>query len=185
MKRPSMLDPKSYIDYDKIPMLVSLVKEVFDRIDLFPYKVDIGEKNVGQSIRWYSVILIPHKTDDVYYIKYEHLETSAAEIIAYARSMAGLERLVLNILEPCSVVPMHYDNEDDSDNGEVCSFYNLLIPLDSNGYSIVNDRIFKNHDGEPLVFDPQSHHGAMNDTLDIRRNFFCRIRNEAFRTEGI
>lgn len=179
--RPSILDSTSYIDYDKIPKLVSLANTLLDNIDLTPFRVDIGEKNVGTSIRFYSVIIIPHERDDIYYVSYNELNEAAAELVAHANSMIGMKRLAINILEPCSVIPMHYDNEADSDTGEIHSFYNFLIPLDSNVYSIVNDKLIKNNDGEPLVFDPQSFHGGINDTLEIRQNLFFRIANEAFK----
>lgn len=178
--RPEILDLKRYVDYQKIPKLVSLAKELFEKIDVEPFKVDVGEKNVGTSIRWYSVIIIPHKHNDAHYVYYEELENAAADLIAHAKSMKGLERLAINILEPCSVVPIHYDNDSDSDDGILCPFYNILVPLDSHGYSIVNNKLIKNEDGVALIFDPQSHHGAINDTLDIRRNFFVKVRNDAF-----
>jgi hypothetical protein len=185
MNRPAILDAKDYVDYDKIPKLVSLVKELFQNIDLEPFKVDIGEKNVGTTIRWYSVIIIPHTDvqEDAYYIRYKELDEAAADLVAHAKSMEGMERLALNILEPCSVVPMHYDNYSDDDEKE-CAYYNLLVPLDNNGYSIVGEKLIKNKDEEPIVFDPQTYHGGMNDALDIRRNFFCKIKNEAFVSKG-
>jgi len=178
--RPEMLELSKYVDHEKIPKLVSLAKELFEKIDLEPFKVDVGKKNVGTSIRWYSVIIVPHKTNDVHYVFHEELESAAKDLICHARSMQGLERLALNILEPCSVVPIHYDNESDSDDRKLCPFYNILVPLDSNGYSIVNNKLIKNEDGQAIIFDPQSQHGAMNDTLEIRRNFFIKVRNEAF-----
>lgn len=179
--RPAIVETTNYVDHNKIDTLTSLVKDFLGRIDAEKFKVDIGEKNVGKTIRWYSVIVTPHKVDDAHYVRYEELDQAASELISFAKSMAGMERLAINILEPCSVVPMHYDNDADTDDGHLCPFYNLLVPLDDNGYSIVNNTLIKNADGEPLIFDPQSHHGAMNDTLDIRRNYFCKIKNEAFR----
>lgn len=182
MSRSAILKNENYVDLSKVSKLTRLVKELFDKIDVEKFKVDIGEKNTGTTVRWYSVIIIPHTDvkNDAYYINYEELDKAAADLIAHAKNMEGMERLALNILEPCSVVPMHYDNYSD-DNEKECAYYNLLVPLDNNGYSIVGEKLIKNKDGEPIIFDPQTYHGGMNDTLDIRRNYFCKIKNEAFR----
>ncbi len=42
--RPEMLELSKYVDHEKIPKLVSLAKELFEKIDLEPFKVDVGKK---------------------------------------------------------------------------------------------------------------------------------------------
>ena len=181
MKRPDILPADSYVDIEKLPRLVELIRELVDSVDLTPYTIDVVQNEEGLSLGWRNVIIMPYQNaNDNYYIEYPELTEASKEVVKYASTMSGVDRIAINILPPANIVPLHYDNADNSDDGIIPPHYNLLVPLDNNGHSIVNEKLIKNEYGVPLIFDPQSYHGAFNSTFETRINFFAKVTNESF-----
>ena len=179
MERPMIVEPETYVDFDKIPTLVEYVNE-FVKQDMSKFWVDVGEKNVGESIRWYSIIVMPYENGDAYWTYNQELEDKAKHIIDYVKDMAGVERCAINILEKVSLIPIHLDDDKRPEHDTSGRLYNILIPLNDNGWSLVDGNMIKNKAGVPLVFDGQLPHGGMNDTLDTRMTIFLNVRKESF-----
>ena len=178
MEQTMILEPSAYVDNDKIPKLVELVQE-FMKQDVDHLGVDIGEKNVGQSINWKSIIVIPYAKDE-YWTHNQELDDKAKHIIEHAKNMQGVERFAINILYKCSLIPIHLDDDKRPEYDSSGSYYNIIIPMDNNGYSIVDYKLIKNKAGETLVFEGQLTHGVMNDTLETRVTIFLNVNKEAF-----
>jgi hypothetical protein len=178
MEQPMILESSAYVGNDKIPKLVELVQK-FMKQDVDHLGVDIGEKNVGQSINWKSIIVIPYAKDE-YWTHNQELDDKAKHIIEHAKSMQGVERFAINILYKCSLIPIHLDDDKRPEYDSNGSYYNIIIPMDNNGYSIIDYKLIKNKEGETLVFDGQLPHGGMNDTLETRVTIFLNVNKEAF-----
>tara|TARA_B110000858_G_scaffold189049_1_gene235341 strand:+ start:569 stop:1138 length:570 start_codon:yes stop_codon:yes gene_type:complete len=178
--RPVILPNESYIDNDKITHLTKLIQQLVDTVDIKSFGVDVGMVNKGYNIGWYSTIVMPFEHEDTFYVKYPELHDAAQEVLAFAKTMNGIDRIAINTLAPVSLLPLHYDNESDEDDKIPIPHYNLLVPLTDGGHSIVNDRLYENYYGVPIIFDPQSHHGAINSSEEWRMNYFVKVKNEAF-----
>jgi hypothetical protein len=178
MKRPMILPPESYIDNDKIPKLVEFVEE-FMKQDVSNFWVDIGEKNVGTSINWKSIIVNPY-ADDEYWSFNQEFDDKARHIIDYVKTMKGVERFAINVLFKASLIPIHVDDNRRPEYDDTGRYYNLLIPIYDHGYSIIDYKLIKNKTRVALVFDGQLPHGGMNDTLETRITLFLNVNKEAF-----
>jgi len=178
METPMILEASAYVDNDKIPKLVELVKE-FVKQDVDHLGVDIGEKNVGESINWKSIIVIPYEKDE-YWTHNQELDDKAKAVVEYAKGMAGMERFAINILYKCSLIPIHLDDDQRPEYDSSGRYYNIIVPMDNNGYSIIDYKLIKNKIGNTLVFDGQLPHGGMNDTLDTRITIFLNVNKKAF-----
>lgn len=178
MAYPLMLEPENYISNDKIPKLVEYVTE-FVKQDMSKFWVDVGEKNVGETIRWYSIIVIPFD-GDAFWVHNQELEDQAKHIIDYCKTMEGVERVAINILDKVSLIPIHLDDDKRPEYDSSGRHYNIIIPIDNNGYSIIDNKLFKNSTGVPLMFDGQLPHGGMNDTLEKRVTIFLNVNKKAF-----
>jgi len=179
-KRPAILPNESYIDFDKISQLTTLIQQLVDTVDIKSFGVDVGVATEGTHIGWYSTIVMPFEHLDFFYVKYPELHEAAQDVLAFAKTMQGVDRIAVNTLAPITLLPLHYDNEANEDNGIPIPHYNLLVPLTDGGHSIVNDKLYENHYGVPIIFDPQSLHGAINSTREWRMNYFVKVKNEAF-----
>jgi hypothetical protein len=180
LRRPDVLPNESYVDIHKMEKLTELVHELIEKINVKPFGVDVGKVNNEPFRGWYSVIVLPFEREDVFYVRYPELHEAAQDVINYAKTMKGLDRLAINILEPGCLLPLHYDNWTNADDMGDPPHYNILVPLNGNGHSIVNDKLYVNKKDEPLIFDPQSYHGGFNSTYEDRYNYFIKIKNEAF-----
>lgn len=181
LRRPDILPNESYVDLHKVDKLTELVLDLIERVDVKQYGVNVGKVNNEPYLDgWYSVIVMPFEHEDAFYVEYPELYDAAKDLIAYAKTMAGMDRLAINILEPCCLLPLHYDNGTNADDMGNPPHYNILVPLSGNGHSIVNDKLYVNKKGEPLIFDPQSFHGGFNSTYEDRYNYFVKVKNEAF-----
>jgi hypothetical protein len=178
MERLMILPPESYVDNNKIPRLVEFVEE-FMKQDVSNFWVDIGEKNVGTSINWKSIIVNPYDIDE-YWSQNRELEDKAKHIIDYVKTMKGVERFAINVLFKASLIPIHVDDDKRPEYDFTSRCYNILIPIYDHGYSIVDYKLIKNKTGVPLVFDGQIPHGGMNDTLETRITLFLNVNKEAF-----
>jgi|APGre2960657505_1045072.scaffolds.fasta_scaffold155545_1 hypothetical protein len=176
--RPMILPPESYADNHKIPKLVEYVEELMKH-DVSDFWVDIGEKNVGTSINWKSIIVNPYDID-AYYTFNQGLEDIAKHIMDHAKIMKGVERFAINVLFKASLIPIHVDDDTRPEYDNTGRCYNILIPLYDHGYSIVDYKLIKNKARVPLVFDGQLPHGGMNDTLETRITIFLNVNKEAF-----
>lgn len=178
MEIPMILEPEAYVDNNKIPRLIELVQE-FVKKGVDHLGVDIGEKNVGQSINWKSIIVVPYEKDE-YWTHSPELDDKAKDVIAFAKDMAGVERFAINILYKCSLIPIHLDDDSRPEYDNSGRYYNIIIPLDDNGWSIIDSKLIKNKAGSTLVFDGQLPHGGMNDTLETRITIFLNVNKKAF-----
>jgi hypothetical protein len=183
-KRPDILPNESYIDFDKIPQLTSLIQQLVDTVDIKSFGVDVGVANEGIHIGWYSTIVMPFEHIDSFYVKYPELHEAAQDVLEFAKTMQGVDRIAINTLAPVALLPLHYDNEANEDDDILIPHYNLLGPLTDGGHSIVNDKLYENHYGVPIIFDPQALHGAINSTREWRMNYFVKVKNEAFRNDS-
>jgi hypothetical protein len=183
-KRPDILPNESYIDFDKIPQLTSLIQQLVDTVDIKSFGVDVGVANEGIHIGWYSTIVMPFEHIDSFYVKYPELHEAAQDVLEFAKTMQGVDRIAINTLAPVALLPLHYDNEANEDDDILIPHYNLLVPLTDGGHSIVNDKLYENHYGVPIIFDPQALHGAINSTREWRMNYFVKVKNEAFRNDS-
>lgn len=171
-----LLDPSTYIDNDKLPILVDLVEE-FSKQELSHLWFDVGEVHVGRSINWKS---IAYDLRDKHFASKE-LEEKLAPIVEYAETMVGLKRVTINFLEGYSFMPIHVDGDEDipeydTRNGS----YNVVVPVTDHGQSIVDYVVVKNKKGHPLIFHGQVPHGAMNDTLQTRITLFLIVDKTRF-----
>lgn len=182
LRRPDVLPKESYVDLHKVDRLTELVSILLEEIDVKKYGVNVGKVNNEPYLNnWFQFILLPFEYEESFYVEYPELSESKAvtDVIEFAKNMSGLERLAINILEPCSLLPLHYDNGSNADDEGDPPHYNLLVPLGNNGHSIVNDKLYINKSGDALIFDPQSYHGGFNSTYEDRYNYFVKIRNES------
>lgn len=182
LRRPDVLPNESYVDLHKIDRLTELVHELIEKIDVKPFGVDVGKANNEPLLKgWYSVIVLPFEYEDTHYVLYPELHEAAQDMINYAKTMEGLERIAINILEPGCLLPLHYDNWTNADDIGDPPHYNILVPLNGRGHSVVNDKLYVNEQDVPIIFDPQSYHGGFNSTYEDRYNYFVKVKNEAFR----
>lgn len=175
MKDSLLLNPNSYVDYDKLPSLIELVEE-FSKQDLSNVWSDVGEDHVGTSINWKSVTYdIPtnHFSND-------GLAEIMLPIVEYVKTMQGINRVTVNYLFKYSFMPIHVDGEGIPEYDTSNLSYNIIIPVTDHGQSIIDYTVIKNKKGHPLIFDGMVPHGAMNDTLDTRITIFLLVDKTKF-----
>lgn len=171
-----LINPTAYLDNDKLPTLVNLVEE-FTKQDLSKFWVDVGEHNVGTSINWKSVIV--YDADGCWAVS-DELAEQAKSIIDFASTIPGINRITINLLEKYSFMPMHIDDEARSEYDNSSSYYNIIVPVNSLGWSIVDYKVIKNEKYSSLIFNGQVPHGAMNDTLDTRITIYLIVEKSRF-----
>jgi len=176
----NLIDPVSYINVEKIPRLIELVEE-FSKQDPSKHWIDVSEKVIDISLNWKSIILYD-KTGN--YEVSNDLKISARDIINYADTIVGLKRITINFLLRYSFMPIHTDTPEKVDYDFSNTDFNMIVPCDNNGWSIVDYKVIKNVKGIPLVFDGQVPHGAMNDTTDTRMTAYQLIDKKYFKNDS-
>lgn len=171
-----LLSPKDYLDNDKLEGLVDLVDQ-FSKQDISKFWIDVGELNVGTSINWKSVV--PYDVDATWTVSPE-LEETARNIIDYVKSINGISRVTINLLQKYSFMPIHIDDDTRPEYDDTSRYYNIIIPVNDHGWSIVDYKVIKNKKGEPLIFNSQVPHGAMNDTLETRITIYLIVEKSRF-----
>lgn len=179
MNPERLIDPNSYIDNDKLPTLVDLIEE-FSKQDVSTFWIDVGEVNAGISLNWKSVIIYDN-TGNISVSK--ELEDRAKRIIDYAITLNGLQRITINFLEQVSFMPIHTDSTDIPEYDTSNTSYNIILPVNDHGWSIVDYKVIKNKKGYPLIFDGQVPHGSMNDTLETRITAYLLIDKTQFKND--
>ena len=177
---------ENYKDCAKLPCLINLVEE-FIKGDMSSFWVTIGEEETattGLKLGWNSIIAYDTTGKNVVL---DNLSKAALEIIEYAKTISGLDRITLNFLKPLSLMPIHIDGKPgpvkDIGLGEYDisgPHYNVIIPVNTAGRSIIDDKVISNEQGKAIVFDCQIPHGAMNDSLETRITIFLLINKEEF-----
>lgn len=171
--------PDSYIDIEKIPRLIHLIEE-FSKQDISKFWIDVSEKVIDVSLNWKSIIV--YDTTGNYDVS-EELKDLAKDIISHAVTLSGLNRITINFLMRYSFMPIHTDTPEKADYDFSNSDFNMIVPCDSNGWSIVDYKVIKNVKGIPLVFDGQVPHGAMNDTTNTRITAYLLIDKKYFKND--
>lgn len=176
-----LLGPNSYIDNDKLPKLVDLIEE-FSKQDLSKFWIDVGEKNVGVSINWKSIIMYD-TTGNISVSK--ELEECSKHIVKYATNLTGLQRITINFLKGYSFMPIHVDGDDSKEyDTSINLSYNIIVPVTDHGQSIIDYKVIKNKKGYPLIFDGQIPHGAMNDKLETRITIYLQVDKKQFKNDS-
>lgn len=177
MDTERLLEPDCYIDNNKLSALVDLIEE-FSKQDVSKFWIDVGEQNVGVSINWKSIIMYDN-TGNISVS--EELEKSARHIVEYATTLKGLQRITINFLKSYSFMPIHVDGDDTREYDASNLSYNIILPVNDHGWSIVDYKVIKNKKGYPLIFDGQVPHGSMNDTLETRITAYLLIDKTQFK----
>ena len=179
MDQLMILLPESYIDHDKIPKLVEFV-EAFSKQDISKYWIDVSEKVIDISLNWKSIIVYD-KTGN--YLVSNDVMMLASDIINYAGKINGLNRITINFLSRYSFMPIHTDTPEKADYDFSNSDFNMIVPCNTKGWSIIDYKVIKNVKGVPLIFDGQVPHGAMNDTTDTRITAYLLIDKKYFKND--
>lgn len=174
---PRLISVENYIDKERLPTLVNLVSQ-FSKQDLDKLLVDVGELNVGTSINWKSAVV--YDTNGSWSVGAE-LQSKARSIIEFARTVPGVNRITINFLQKYSFMPIHIDDESKSEYDDSGQYYNIILPVNDHGWSIVDFTVIKNKIGEPLIFSGQVPHGAMNDTLETRITIYMIVEKKQFK----
>jgi hypothetical protein len=175
----NLIDPASYIDIAKISKLIELV-ENFSKKDPSKHWIDVSEKVIDISLNWKSIIVYD-KTGN--YEVSDEVKISAGDIIEYAAEISGLNRITINFLLRYSFMPIHTDTPEKADYDFSNTNFNMIVPCDNNGWSIVDYKVIKNKKGVPLVFDGQVPHGAMNDTGNTRLTAYLLLDKKYFKND--
>jgi hypothetical protein len=77
-------------------------------------------------------------------------------------------------------MPIHIDDETKPEYDESSEYYNIIVPVNSLGWSIVDYKVMKNEKCKPLIFNGQVPHGAMNDTLETRITIYLIVEKSRF-----
>ena len=176
MENSILLNSETYLDHDKLPMLVDLVDE-YTKQDLSKFWVDVGEHNVGRSINWKSVIV--YDVDNTWPISNE-LADHAKNIINFANTIPGINRITINLLNEYSFMPIHIDDETRPEYDDSSKYYNIILSVNSVGWSIVDYKVIKNEKYQSLIFNSQVPHGAMNDILETRITIYLIVEKSRF-----
>lgn len=178
MDKPNILiEPSTYIGINKIEKLLEILEKFIEN-DISRFCIDVGEMNVRFSINWKSLILFD-KTNN---FKIDpDLEKIAADVVEYSNTIEGLNRITINFLMRYSFMAMHTDTPSKDDYDTSGTMYNMILPINDNGWSIVDYKVIKNKKGHPLIFDGQIPHGAMNDTPEIRKTVYLLIDKNYFK----
>lgn len=172
-----LIEPQTYIDINKIEKLVEKI-EKFVENDISRFCIDVGEMNVGFSINWKSLILFDATNN---FIIDDNLEKLAEDIIEYSKTISGLKRITVNFLMRYSFMAMHTDTPSKLDYDTSGNMYNMIAPINDNGWSIIDYKVIKNKKKQYLIFDGQIPHGAMNDTPEIRKTVYLLIEKKYFK----
>lgn len=175
-----LVDPNNYIDNKQLPILSSLIEE-FVKQDVSKYWIDVGEKNVGVSINWKSIIM--YDTTNNYQVS-DELKLAIPNIVDYATTMPGLHRITVNFLTGFSFMPIHTDTDYLPDYDTSSTNYNIILPITDFGQSIVDYRVIKNKKGDALIFDGQVPHGAINDTTGTRITIYLLVDKTRFTNDS-
>ena len=175
----NLIDPSSYIDADKILRLAELVEE-FSKQDISKHWIDVSEKEFDFSLNWKSIIVYD-KTGN--YEVSDELKILAGDIIEYAAKISGLNRITINFLLRYSFMPIHTDTPEKADYDFSNTDFNMIVPCNDNGWSIIDYKVIKNAKGVPLVFDGQVPHGAMNDTGNTRLTAYLLLDKKYFKND--
>jgi hypothetical protein len=175
MKNSKLLDPSSYIDNDKISTLADLVEE-FTKQDITKFWVDVGNKEVNHSINWKAMVVYDETNN--------HPITESLAVVNFAKAMRGIRRVTINRLEKYSFMPIHVDTDSLGEYDESGLDNNIIVPIDSNGWSIVDYKVYKNKRSHPVIFEPQIPHGSMNDTSDPRITIYLLVDKRYFNNDN-
>lgn len=176
----NLIAPSSYTDINKISRLIELVEE-FSKQDISKHWIDVSEKEYNFSLNWKSIIVYDKTGNNEVS---DNLKISASDIIDYAAEIAGLNRITLNFLLRYSFMPIHTDTPEKADYEFSNTEFNMIVPCNNNGWSIIDYKVIKNVKGVTLVFDGQVPHGAMNDTPDTRITAYLLIDKKYFKNDS-
>ena len=149
--------------------------------DVSKYWIDVGEKNVGVSINWKSIIM--YDTTNNYQVS-DELKLAIPNIVDYATTMPGLHRITVNFLTGFSFMPIHTDTDYLPDYDTSSTNYNIILPITDFGQSIVDYRVIRNKKGDALIFDGQVPHGAINDTTGTRITIYLLVDKTRFTNDS-
>jgi len=156
-----ILEPSSYLDLAKLPSLIELIEE-FCSQPISSHLVDIGLKDEGIASN-YSAVVIYDITGDS--IISDDLEQLVRPIIAYSRNMTGVERIFINFLNPNSSIPSHLgDPTLPGYNGEICSSYNIVVPVTTHGLHVIDNTTLVSVKGSPIIFDQEVYRSTINNS---------------------
>ena len=170
---------ENYNDHAKLPYLTTLVEE-FIKGDMSSFWITIGEEETagtGLELGWNSIILYDTTGKNTVLDK---VSIAGSEIIEYAKKIDNLDRITLNFLKPLSLMPIHVDGNDLDEYDTSGPHYNIILPVNTAGRSIIGDKVILNEKGKSIVFDCQIPHGAMNDSLETRITIFLLVNKENF-----
>lgn len=175
-----LLTPDSYLDNDKLPILVDMVEELAKQ-DFSKFLVDVGELNVGTSINWKSLIIFDNT--DSWEVS-DELAQRVKHITDFTQSLTGISRITINFLHKHSFMPIHIDDENYGEYDFSGNYYNIILPVTDHGWSIVDYKVIKNKRGEALMFSGQVPHGAMNDTTETRVSIYLIVEKTRFKNDN-
>jgi hypothetical protein len=175
----ALVDPLRYTDIDKIPKLIDLIDDLTSH-DVSKFWIDVSEKVIDVSLNWKSLIIYDNTGN---YDVPNELTDMAKDIIEYTKTISGLNRITVNFLMRYSFMPIHTDTPDKPDYDTSNNSYNMIYPVDGNGWSIVDYKVIKNEKGKALVFDGQVPHGAMNDTTYTRKTVYLLLEKKYFKND--
>jgi aspartyl/asparaginyl beta-hydroxylase (cupin superfamily) len=80
-------------------------------------------------------------------------------------------------------MPIHIDNEEYGEYDFSGKYLNIILPVTSNGWSVVDYKLIKNKRGEAIMFSGQVPHGAMNDTNETRVSIYLIVEKSRFKND--
>lgn len=176
-----LIDPLTYVDYEKLLVLSDLIQKFVEH-DCSRYWFDVSELEDEFSLNWKAIVLLDRtnnwKIDTV-------LKPYTQDIINYALTIKGMSRITVNFLLKRSFIPIHTDTPSKKDYDDSCSLYNVILPLDDNGWSIIDYQVLKNQKNSMLVFDGQVPHGALNETAGMRKTVYLLIEKKYFKNDNL
>jgi hypothetical protein len=153
-----------YIEHEKFPGLAKLVKECLpeDLTTLLAYSYDVA---ADEPLPDYTGRMIKGREDvKLYYVPIENYP-AFQPVVTYISNMTGIDRAILVLVGPKSVVPLHVDNAEYPAYMEF-NVYNMLVGISgTENIRFQVDGISKDPKiGEAIIFDAQHPHEAWNDT---------------------
>jgi hypothetical protein len=174
-----LLDRESYLDNDKLPILLGMVEELLKQ-DLSKFSFDVGEYNAGITINWRSIIIFD--VDGCWQVS-DELAQKVKHITDFTKTVPGINRITINFLEKHTCMPIHIDNEEYGEYDFSGKYLNIILPVTSNGWSVVDYKLIKNKRGEAIMFSGQVPHGAMNDTNETRVSIYLIVEKSRFKND--
>ena len=158
------LEPKNYVDYEKLPSILKDIQEIFKNTSLDDLR-KLGQ--VWPKGNAFSIFLI--NTSD-----YKDSPEEFREVVEKLSQLSGLHQTFINIIGPHESLPFHKDNEilGDIQGALHCYQIVLAIQIPSTDPEIcgfkVGDEMRTYSSGAIVAFDGQVLHGGWNNSEDYR-----------------